>query len=195
MKYKDIERMASDAVRDYMDDGWVLDCATHAGCGVHFLNRDGERIAAGIRTVYGDEKDARGWSRAVDFMDVVVMFISRASKGSFDYLDPENAIYEKVLFKVSGDWYVEDEFEAVAARAKAIERERERQRGALAPERTFHPTKAFLDKWVRGMRGWKNVKPCNVVITKKKCAHGICYKVRKTVGKGDWFTVTSFGKR
>lgn len=63
MKYKDIERMASDAVRDYMDDGWVLDCATHAGCGVHFLNRDGERIAAGIRTVYGDEKDAREAAR------------------------------------------------------------------------------------------------------------------------------------
>lgn len=185
MKYKDIERMASDAVRDCMDDGWVLDFASSGGAGDHFLNRDGKRIAVGIRTAYYDEKHARGWSRSVD---VVRMFISRASEGSFDYLDPENAIYEKVLFKVGGDWYVEDESVAVMARAKVIERERR----ALAPERAFHPTKAFLDKWVRGMRGWKNVKSCNVVITKKKCAQGIYYKVRKTVGKGDWFTVTSF---
>ena len=61
--------------------------------------------------------------------------------------------------------------------------------------RSFHPTKAFLDKWVRGMYGWKNVKPSDVVITRETCAEGIYYRVRKTVGKGDWFSVTSFGKR
>lgn len=192
MKYRDIERMASDAVRDYMDDGWVLNYAVSAQPGVYFLDRDGERIAMGIRTVYYDEKHARGWSRSLDAVDVVLMFISRASEGSFDWLDrPENVIYEKVLFKVNGDWYVEDESVAVEARAKVIERER----GALAPERTFHPTKAFLDKWVRGRCGWKNVKPCDVVITRQKCAQGIYYSVRKTVGKDDWFTVTSLGKR
>lgn len=192
MKYRDIERMASDAVRDYMDDGWVLDFDSFPRPGVHCLNSDGERIAVGIRTAYYDEKHARGWSQSVN---VVLMFISRSSKCSSDWLDPENVIYEKVLFKVNGDWYVEDKSVAVEARAKAIERERERVRGEMAPERTFHPTKAFLDKWVRGMRGWKNVKSRDVVITKQKCAQGIYYRVRKTVGKGDWFTVTSFGKR
>ena len=58
--------------------------------------------------------------------------------------------------------------------------------------RSFHPTKAFLDKWVRGMYGWKNVKPSDVVIAKETCTEGIYYRVRKTVGNGDWFSVTSF---
>lgn len=35
----------------------------------------------------------------------------------------------------------------------------------------------------------------DVVITRETCAEGIYYRVRKTVGKGDWFSVTSFGKR
>ena len=191
MKYRDIERMASDAVRDYMDDGWVLELRNSSFSdfrGVHFLSRDDERIAVGIRTAYYNEAQVRGWSQSVN---VVLMLISRSSKCSSDWLDPENVIYEKVLFEVNEDWYVEDGSVAVEARAKAIER----QRGELAPERTFHPTKAFLDKWVRGMRGWKNVKSRDVVITKQKCAQGIYYRVRKTVGKGDWFTVTSFGKR
>lgn len=61
--------------------------------------------------------------------------------------------------------------------------------------RSFHPTKAFLDKWVRGMYGWKNVKPSDVVIAKEICADGIYYCVRKTVGNGDCFLVTSFWKR
>lgn len=51
---------------------------------------------------------------------------------------------------------------------------------------------AFLDKWVRGMYGWKNVKPSDVVIAKGTCADGIYYLVRKTVGNGDCFSVTSF---
>lgn len=32
-------------------------------------------------------------------------------------------------------------------------------------------------------------------MTRETCAEGIYYRVRKTVGKGDWFSVTSFGKR
>lgn len=54
---------------------------------------------------------------------------------------------------------------------------------------------AFLDKWVREMYGWKNVRPSDVVIAKETCAEGIYYRVRKTVGNGDFFSVTSFGKR
>lgn len=45
------------------------------------------------------------------------------------------------------------------------------------------------------MYGWKNVKPSDVIIAKETCAEGIYYCVRKTVGNGDFFSVTSFGKR
>lgn len=101
---------------------------------------------------------------------------------------------ERVFFKVDGDWYVDDVREADGAKAKRRERRR-RDFYRNFSLRSFHPTKAFLDKWVRGMYGWKNVKPSDVVITRETCAEGIYYRVRKTVGKGDWFSVTSFGKR
>lgn len=51
------------------------------------------------------------------------------------------------------------------------------------------------DGWVLEMYGWKNVRPSDVVIAKETCAEGIYYRVRKTVGNGDFFSVTSFGKR
>lgn len=38
----------------------------------------------------------------------------------------------------------------------------------------------------------KKVKPSDVVIAKETCTEGIYYRVRKTVGNGDWFSVTSF---
>ena len=40
-----------------------------------------------------------------------------------------------------------------------------------------------------------SVRPSDVVIAKETCAEGIYYRVRKTVGNGDFFSVTSFGKR
>lgn len=191
MKYEDIERMASDAVRDYLNDGWTLEMCNSSFSGVegiHFVSRDGEHVAVGIRTPEYKEGFLRAWH---DGVRPVLMFISLAPKRSFDWLAPENVIYEKVLFEVDGDWYVEDEAVAVEARAKRIERWGVEPRSG----RTFHPTKAFLDKWVRGMYGWKAVKPCDVVITKETCADGIYYHVRKTVGKEDWFIVRSSGKR
>lgn len=108
--------------------------------------------------------------------------------------EPGNVISERVFFKVDGDWYVDDVREADGAKAKRRERRRRDFYRNSSP-RSFHPTKAFLDKWVRGMYGWKNVKPSDVVITRETCAEGTYYRVRKTVGKGDWFSVTSFGKR
>ena len=63
--------------------------------------------------------------------------------------------------------------------------------GNVISERVFFK----LDKWVREMYGWKNVRPSDVVIAKETCAEGIYYRVRKTVGNGDFFSVTSFGKR
>lgn len=125
-----------------------------------------------------------GWVLEMDnasYSDVVgVHFLSRGR--------------ERVFFKVDGDWYVDDAREADGAKAKRRERAR-RDFYRNASPRSFHPTKAFLDKWVREMYGWKNVKPSDVIIAKETCAEGIYYCVRKTVGNGDFFSVTSFGKR
>lgn len=106
-----------------------------------------------------------------------------------------NAIGERVFFKVADDWYVEDICSFEEAKAKRRERWMSRNEEREASLCSFHPTKAFLDKWVRGEYGWKNVRPSDVVIAKETCAEGIYYRVRKTVGNGDFFSVTSFGKR
>lgn len=195
MKRNDLNAIITGIVHRYIEDGWVLEM-TNASysdvVGVHFLSRGRERVAIGIRQPELEELDGR-------FADLSglksrILFECRAPKGSFDWVEPGNVISERVFFKVDGDWYVDDAREADGAKAKRRERARRGSRQNPSP-RSFHPTKAFLDKWVRGMYGWKNVKPSDVVITKETCAEGIYYRVRKTVGKGDWFSVTSFGKR
>lgn len=195
MKRNDLNAIITGIVHRYIEDGWVLEM-TNASysdvVGVHFLSRGRERVAIGIRQPELEELDGR-------FADLSglksrILFECRAPKGSFDWVEPENVISERVFFKVDDDWYVDDAREADGAKAKRRERARRGSRQNPSP-RSFHPTKAFLDKWVRGMYGWKNVKPSDVVITKETCAEGIYYRVRKTVGKGDWFSVTSFGKR
>ena len=118
--------------------------------------------------------------------------IERKVGGNLDAFRRElGRLRESVFFKVDGDWYVDDAREADGAKAKRRERARCDFYRNSSP-RSFHPTKAFLDKWVRGMYGWKNVKPSDVVIAKETCTEGIYYRVRKTVGNGDWFSVTSF---
>lgn len=195
MKRNDLNAIITGIVHRYIEDGWVLEM-TNASysdvVGVHFLSRGRERVAIGIRQPELEELVGR-------FADLSglksrILFECRAPKGSFDWVEPGNVISERVFFKVDGDWYVDDVREADGAKAKRRERARRGSRQNPSP-RSFHPTKAFLDKWVRGMYGWKNVKPSDVVITKETCAEGIYYRVRKTVGKGDWFSVTSFGKR
>lgn len=195
MKRNDLNAIITGIVHRYIEDGWVLEM-TNASysdvVGVHFLSRGRERVAIGIRQPELEELVGR-------FADLSglksrILFECRAPKGSFDWAEPGNVISERVFFKVDGDWYVDDVREADGAKAKRRERARRGSRQNPSP-RSFHPTKAFLDKWVRGMYGWKNVKPSDVVITKETCAEGIYYRVRKTVGKGDWFSVTSFGKR
>lgn len=195
MKRNDLNAIITGIVHRYIEDGWVLEM-TNASysdvVGVHFLSRGRERVAIGIRQPELEELVGR-------FADLSglksrILFECRTPKGSFDWVEPGNVISERVFFKVDGDWYVDDVREADGAKAKRRERARRGSRQNPSP-RSFHPTKAFLDKWVRGMYGWKNVKPSDVVITKETCAEGIYYRVRKTVGKGDWFSVTSFGKR
>lgn len=195
MKRNDLNAIITGIVHRYIEDGWVLEMCNSSYSdvvGVHFLSRGRERVAIGIRQPELEELVGR-------FADLSglksrILFECRAPKGSFDWVEPENVISERVFFKVDGDWYVDDAREADGAKAKRRERARRGSRQNPSP-RSFHPTKAFLDKWVRGMYGWKNVKPSDVVITKETCAEGIYYRVRKTVGKGDWFSVTSFGKR
>lgn len=195
MKRNDLNAIITGIVHRYIEDGWVLEMCNSSYSdvvGVHFLSRGRERVAIGIRQPELEELVGR-------FADLSglksrILFECRAPKGSFDWVEPENVISERVFFKVDGDWYVDDVREADGAKAKRRERARRGSRQNPSP-RSFHPTKAFLDKWVRGMYGWKNVKPSDVVITKETCAEGIYYRVRKTVGKGDWFSVTSFGKR
>lgn len=192
MKRNDLNAIITGIVHRYIEDGWVLEM-TNASysdvVGVHFLSRGRERVAIGIRQPELEELDGR--FADLSGLESRILFECRAPKGSFDWVESGNVISERVFFKVDGDWYVDDVREADGAKAKRRERAR---RGFLRnpSPRSFHPTKAFLDKWVRGMYGWKNVKPSDVVITKETCAEGIYYRVRKTVGKGDWFSVTNF---
>jgi len=195
MKRNDLNAIITGIVHRYIEDGWVLEM-TNASysdvVGVHFLSRGRERVAIGIRQPELEELDGR-------FADLSglksrILFECRAPKGSFDWVEPENVISERVFFKVDDDWYVDDAREADGAKAKRRERARRDFYRNSSP-RSFHPTKTFLDKWVRGMYGWKNVKPSDVVIVKGTCAEGIYYLVRKTVGNGDCFSVTSFWKR
>ena len=197
MKRNDLNAIITGIVHRYIEDGWVLEMCNSSYSdvvGVHFLSRGRERVAVGIRRPM--LKEVSGDARFANLrgLDSRILFECRAPKGSFDWVEPGNVISERVFFKVDGDWYVDDVREADGAKAKRRERRRHDFYRNFSP-RSFHPTKAFLDKWVRGMYGWKNVKPSDVVITRETCAEGIYYRVRKTVGKGDWFSVTSFGKR
>lgn len=191
MKRNDLNAIITGIVHRYIEDGWVLEMCNSSYSdvvGVHFLSRGRERVAVGIRRP--ELKEVSGDARFANLrgLDSRILFECRAPKGSFDWVEPGNVISERVFFKV------DDVREADGAKAKRRERRRRDFYRNFSP-RSFHPTKAFLDKWVRGMYGWKNVKPSDVVITRETCAEGIYYRVRKTVGKGDWFSVTSFGKR
>lgn len=197
MKRNDLNAIITGIVHRYIEEGWVLemDNSSYSDVvGVHFLSRGRERVAAGIRRPELKEVAEDGRFANLPVLDSRILFECRAPKGSFDWVEPGNVISERVFFKVDGDWYVDDVREADGAKAKRRERARRGSRQNPSP-RSFHPTKAFLDKWVRGMYGWKSVKPSDVVITKGTCADGIYYCVQKTVGNGDCFSVASFGRR
>lgn len=51
---------------------------------------------------------------------------------------------------------------------------------------SFHPTEAFLDKYIRQRRGWKTVKPADIIIEKRDGA----YWIRKDCGNRDFFMVS-----
>lgn len=169
MKRNDLNAIITGIVHRYIEDGWVLEMCNSSYSdvvGVHFLSRGRERVAVGIRRP--ELKEVSGDARFANLrgLDSRILFECRAPKGSFDWVEPGNVISERVFFKVDGDWYVDDVREADGAKAKRRERRRRDFYRNFSP-RSFHPTKAFLDKWVRGMYGWKNVKPSDVVITRE----------------------------
>lgn len=184
MKRSDLNVIITGIVHRYIEDGWVLemDNASYSDVvGVHFLSRGRERVAVGIRRP--ELKEMAGGGRFADFrgLDSHILFECRVPKGSFDWVVPENVISERVFFKVDGDWYVDDVREADGAKAKRRERARKRRNSS---PRSFHPTKAFLDKWVRGMYGWKNVKPSDVLVKRERTCGGGFYFITKVSRNG-----------
>lgn len=185
MKRNDLNAIITGIVHRYIEDGWVLemDNASYSNVvGVHFLSRGRERVAVGIRRP--ESKELNGRLSNLRGMDSCILFECRTPKGSFDWVVPENVISERVFFKVADDWYVEDICSFEEAKAKRRERWMLRNEEREASLCSFHPTKAFLDKWVRGEYGWKTVKPSDVLVKRERiCGRGF-YFITKVSRKG-----------
>lgn len=185
MKRNDLNAIITGIVHRYIEDGWVLEMSNASYSdveGVHFLSRGRERVAVGIRRPERGELDGR--LSDLRGLDPRILFECRAPKRAFDWLVPENAIGERVFFKVADDWYVEDICSFEEAKAKRRERWMSRNEEREASLCSFHPTKAFLDKWVRGEYGWKTVKPSDVLVKRKRiCGRGF-YFITKVSRKG-----------
>lgn len=185
MKRNDLNAIITGIVHRYIEDGWVLemDNASYSDVvGVHFLSRGRERVAVGIRRPERGELDGR--LSDLRGLDPRILFECRTPKGSFDWVVPENVISERVFFKVADDWYVEDICSFEEAKAKRRERWMSRNEEREASLCSFHPTKAFLDKWVRGEYGWKTVKPSDVLVKRERiCGRGF-YFITKVSRKG-----------
>lgn len=105
MKRNDLNAIITGIVHRYIEDGWVLemDNASYSDVvGVHFLSRGRECVAVGIRRP--ELKEVSGDARFANLrgLDSRILFECRASKGSFDWVEPENVISERVFFKVDG---------------------------------------------------------------------------------------------
>ena len=185
MKRNDLNAIITGIVHRYIEDGWVLEMSNASYSdveGVHFLSRGRERVAVGIRRPERGELDGR--LSDLRGLDPRILFECRAPKRDFDWLVPENAIGERVFFKVADDWYVEDICSFEEAKAKRRERWMSRDEEREASLCSFHPTKAFLDKWVRGEYGWKTVKPSDVLVKRERiCGRGF-YFITKVSRKG-----------
>ena len=185
MKRNDLNAIITGIVHRYIEDGWVLEMSNASYSdveGVHFLSRGRQRVAVGIRRPERGELDGR--LSDLRGLDPRILFECRAPKRAFDWLVPENAIGERVFFKVADDWYVEDICSFEEAKAKRRERWMSRNEEREASLCSFHPTKAFLDKWVRGEYGWKTVKPSDVLVKRERiCGRGF-YFITKVSRKG-----------
>lgn len=187
MKRNDLNAIITGIVHRYIEDGWVLemDNAIYSDVvGVHFLSRGRERVAVGIRRPELKEVAEGGRYANLRGMDSCILFECRTPKGSFDWVVPENVISERVFFKVADDWYVEDICSFEEAKAKRRERWMSRNEEREASLCSFHPTKAFLDKWVRGEYGWKTVKPSDVLVKRERIRGRGFYFITKVSRKG-----------
>lgn len=185
MKRNDLNTIITGIVHRYIEDGWVLEMSNASYSdveGVHFLSRGRERVAVGIRRPERGELDGR--LSDLRGLDPRILFECRAPKRAFDWLVPENAIGERVFFKVADDWYVEDICSFEEAKAKRRERWMSRNEEREASLCSFHPTKAFLDKWVRGEYGWKTVKPSDVLVKRERICGRRFYFITKVSRKG-----------
>lgn len=188
MKRNDLNAIITGIVHRYIEEGWVLemDNSSYSDVdGVHFLSRGRERVAVGIRRPEFKEVAEDGRFANLPVLDSRILFECRAPKGSFDWVEPGNVISERVFFKVDGDWYVDDVREADGAKAKRRERTGRDFYRNFSP-RSFHPTEAFLDKYIRQRRSWKTVKPADIIIEKRDGA----YWIRKDFGNRDFFAVS-----
>lgn len=193
MKRNDLNAIITGIVHRYIEEGWVLemDNSSYSNVdGVHFLSRGRERVAVGIRRPELKEVAEGGRYanlRGLDWgLDSRILFECRAPKGSFDWVELGNVISERVLFKVAEDWYVEDSHEAGMAMGKRRERWMTRDRDRAYSLLSFHPTEAFLDKYICQRRGWKTVKSADIIIEKRDGA----YWIRKDFGNRDFFAVS-----
>lgn len=187
MKRNDLNAIITGIVHRYIEEGWVLemDNSSYSDVdGVHFLSRGRERVAVGIRRPEFKEVAEDGRFANLRGLDSRILFECRAAKGSFDWVEPGNVISERVFFKVDDDWYVDDVREAGMAMGKRRERWMTRDRAYSLL--SFHPTEAFLDKYIRQRRGWKTVKPADIIIEKRDGA----YWIRKDFGNRDFFAVS-----
>lgn len=185
MKRNDLNAIITGIVHRYIEDGWVLEMSNASYSdveGVHFLSRGRERVAVGIRRP--ESKELNGRLSNLRGMDSCILFECRTPKGSFDWVVPENVISERVFFKVADDWYVEDICSFEEAKAKRRERWMLRNEEREASLCSFHPTKAFLDKWVRGEYGWKTVKPSDVLVKRERIYGRGFYFITKVSRKG-----------
>lgn len=185
MKRNDLNAIITGIVHRYIEDGWVLEMSNASYSdveGVHFLSRGRERVAVGIRRP--ESKELNGCLSNLRGMDSCILFECRTPKGSFDWVVPENVISERVFFKVADDWYVEDICSFEEAKAKRRERWMSRNEEREASLCSFHPTKAFLDKWVRGEYGWKTVKPSDVLVKRERIYGRGFYFITKVSRKG-----------
>lgn len=186
MKRNDLNAIITGIVHRYIEDGWVLEMGNSSYSdvdGVHFLSRGRERVAVGIRRP--EREELCHDPNHIYVMYPRILFECRAPKGSFDWVVPENVISERVFFKVADDWYVEDDCEAGMAMMKRCERLMANDRNCTSSFLSFHPTKSFFDKYISQHRGWKSVKPVDVLIEKRDGA----YWIRKDCGNRDFFFV------
>lgn len=138
-----------------------------------------------------DQLDTDNWDNGVYIIEgwriVGREFNRYAEQDSYDHMDMLHDIDDSQPEGMRLGRYidaVDDVREAGMAMGKRRERWMTRDRAYSLL--SFHPTEAFLDKYIRQRRGWKTVKPADIIIEKRDGA----YWIRKDFGNRDFFAVS-----